>query len=76
MLGYLDEKLKTYLLAFHKGGIINTVVAIATAEGLIEKSDNKHLKLIDLVRFFSGKKYFSLYGFRKKSCNYLETRDS
>ena len=59
-----------------KGGVVNTVVAIATAKANIEKSDDEHLKLIDLVRFFLGKKSFSPYGFCKESCNYLETGDT
>ena len=41
-LNYLDEKIKTFVLALHKnGGVINTVVAIATAKALIEQSEDE-----------------------------------
>ena len=42
MLNYLDEKIKTFVLALHKnGGVVNAVVAIATAKALIEQSEDK-----------------------------------
>ena len=31
-----------------KGGVANTVVAVATAKALIARSNDEHLKLIDL----------------------------
>ena len=52
-LGYLDEKIKTFLLALRKKrGVVNTVLTIATAKSLIEKSVHEHLKLIELDRCF------------------------
>lgn len=42
MLNYLDEKIKTFVLALHKKeGVVNTVVAIATAKVLIEQSEDE-----------------------------------
>ena len=42
MVNYLDEKIKTFVLALHKnGGFVNAVVAIATAKALIEQSEDK-----------------------------------
>ena len=38
MLGQLDEKVKKFLIALrHKGGVVNTVVANATAKALLRK---------------------------------------
>ena len=52
-LGHLDEKIKTFLLALRrKRGVVNTVLTIATAKSLIEKSVHEHLKLIELDRCF------------------------
>ena len=68
MLGHLDEKIKTFLLTLcKKGVVVNTVVAIATAEALIEESDNEHLKLIDLDRCFWAKIIFHSMGFVKRA---------
>ena len=47
----LDDKVKHFLLQLRKkGGVVNTVVAVATAEALIARSNDEHLKLIDLSR--------------------------
>ena len=43
MLGSLDEKVK------RKGGVVNSVVAIAVAQALIENRTDKHLKCINLI---------------------------
>ena len=68
MLGHLDEKIKTFLLALRKkGGVVNTVVAIATATALIEKSDDEHLKVIDLDRSSWAKSLFRRMGFVKRA---------
>ena len=68
MLGQLDEKVKKFLIALrHKGGVVNTVVANATAKALIEKSDDEHLKLIDLEQTFWAKSLFSRMGFVKRA---------
>ena len=46
MLGHIDEQMETFLLALcKKGGVVNTMVAVATIKVLIEKSNNEHLKL-------------------------------
>ena len=45
----LDKKVKYFLLQLRKkGGVVNTVVAVATAKTLIARSSDEHLKLIDL----------------------------
>ena len=49
MLGAVDEKVRNFLqIVRRKGGVVNTVVAIATAKAPIEKSDQQHLKNLDL----------------------------
>ena len=66
--GQLHEKIKTFLIALRKkGGFFNTVVGIATAKALTEKSDNKHLKLIDLDRRFGAKSTFCRVVFVKRA---------
>ena len=68
MLGKVDEKVQNFLLALrHKGGVVNTVVAIAAAKALISKSDEEHLKLIDLERTFWAKSLFKRMGFTKRA---------
>ena len=50
MLGSSDEKVKNFLLILRrKGGVANSGVAIAAAQGLIQKSSDEHLKCIDFV---------------------------
>ena len=59
LLGTIDEKVKNFLFALRqKGGVVNTFVAIATAKGLIERSKDKHLKLIDLESCYWAKSLF------------------
>ena len=59
LLGTIDEKVNNFLFALRqKGGVVNTVVAIATAKALIERSKDEHLKLIDLETCY-GQKAFS-----------------
>ena len=51
LLGKLDEKVKNFVLALRcKGGVVNTVVAIAAAKALIQKSNEDHLKVIELEK--------------------------
>ena len=67
MLGHIDEQIKTFLLALcKKGGVVNTMVAIATIKVLIEKSNNEHLKLINVDRCFWAKRVFPCMGFVKR----------
>ena len=45
----LDEKVKHFLLKLRKkGGVVNTVVAVATTKALIGRSSDEHLKLLIL----------------------------
>ena len=68
MLAHLGEKIKTFLLALRKKGVlVITVFAIATAKVLIEKSDNENLKLIVLDKCFWAKILFCRMGFVKKA---------
>ena len=56
----LDEKVKNVLLALRrKEGVVNTVVAIAAAKVVIQKSNKEHLKLIELEKSAFWKKVFS-----------------
>ena len=50
MVGSLDEKVKICLMiSRRKGGVVNSVVAIADAQALIAKSTDEHLNCIDLI---------------------------
>ena len=63
----IDEKVKNFLLALrHKGGVVNTVVALAAAKALIAKSDEEHLKLIQLDETSWPKSLFQKMGFKKR----------
>ena len=49
LLGSLDKKVQKILVALRsKGDVINTIIAIAVAKTLIEKSLDKSLKVLDL----------------------------
>ena len=49
MLETVDEKVCNFLqIVRRKGGVVNSIVAIATAKALIAKSDLEHLKALDL----------------------------
>ena len=64
----IDEKVKNFLLALrHKGGVVNTVVALAAAKALIANSDEEHLKLIDLDESSWPKSLFQRMGFKKRA---------
>ena len=68
LLGTIDEKVKNFLFALRqKGGVVNTAVAIATAKALIERSKDKHLKLIDLESCHWAKTIFRRMGFIKRA---------
>ena len=57
-----------YLHALRKkGGVANTVVAIAIAQALIAKSEDKNLKVLDLEKTSMTKNLFHLMGFLKRS---------
>ena len=50
MVGSLDEKVKIcFMISRRKGGVVNSVVAIADAQALITKSTDEHLNCIDLI---------------------------
>ena len=69
MLGTLDEKVKNILTILRrKGGVVNTVVAIATAQALKERSQDEHLKCIDLESSSWAKSLFKRMGFVKRTC--------
>ena len=68
LLGTIDEKVKNFLFALRqKGGVVNTVVAIATAKALIERSKDEHLKFIDLESCYWAKSLFRRMGFVKRA---------
>lgn len=63
------KKGRIFLLKLRKkGGVVNTVVAIATAKALIERSDNEHLKSIDRDLTSWAKGLFIRMGFCKRAC--------
>ena len=69
MLGSLDEKVQKFLVALRsKGGVVNTVVAVAVAKALIEKSSDESLKAIDLDNSSWAKSLFVRMGFVKRAC--------
>ena len=50
MIGSLDKKVKKILIILRrKGGVVNSVVAIAAAQALIERRTDEYLKCIDLI---------------------------
>ena len=68
LLGTIDEKVKNFLFTLRqKGGVVNTVVAIATAKAFIERSKDEHLKLIDLESCYRAKSLFRRMGFVKRA---------
>ena len=69
MLEALDAKVQTILYVLKgKGGVINTLVAIATAKALIARSQDEHLKCIDLESRSWAKRLFKRTGFKKRTC--------
>ena len=64
----LDEKMRHFSLQLRKkGGVVNTVVAVATAKALIARSSDEYLKLIDLELTTWAKSLFKLMGFCKRA---------
>ena len=60
MLETVDEKVSDFLqIVRRKGGVVNSVVAIATAKVLVTKSDLEHLKALKIRRgqkaYFEGR---------------------
>ena len=49
MLGIADKKIRDFLIALrHRGGVINSTIAIAAAKGLIQSSSDPDLKRIKI----------------------------
>ena len=45
MLGIVDKKIQDLLIALcHRGGVVNSTIAIAVAKGLIQSSSDPDLK--------------------------------
>ena len=69
MLGTLDAKIQTFLHVLRrKGGVVNTVVAIATAKAFIARSLDENLKCIDLELTSWAKSLIKCMGFKKRTC--------
>ena len=67
MLGSIDEKVMNFLLILRrKGGVGNSVVVIAAAQALIQKSSDEHLKCIDLVSSNWTQSLFRRMGFVRR----------
>ena len=59
MLETVDEEVCNFLkIVRRKGGVLNSVVTIATAKALIAKSDLEHLKALDLENLLWIKSLF------------------
>ena len=70
ILGSIDEKVKNFLLILRrKGGVVNSAVAIAAAQALIQKSSDEHLKCIDLVSSSWTQSLFRRIGFFRRMRN-------
>ena len=68
MLGNLDEQVKNFLLILRrKGGVVNRVVAKATANALISRSNDEYLKSIDLENSSWARSLFTRMGFVKRA---------
>ena len=69
LLGSLDEKVQKFSVALRsKGGVVNTIVAVAVAKALIEKSSDELLKVLDLDNSSWVKRLFVRMGFVKRAC--------
>ena len=69
LLGTLDKKVKTFPHVFRrKGGMVNTVLAVATAKPLTARSPDEHLKCLDLNSSYWTKSLFTRLGFTKQTC--------
>ena len=69
MFGAIDQKVQNFLaLLRRKGGVVNTVVANATAQALIDQSEDEHLKNIDHGSSSCAKSLFHRIGFVKRTC--------
>ena len=69
MLGTLDEKVKIFLHVLRrKGGVGNTVVAVATAKALIARSSDEHLNCLDLDSSYWANSLFRRMDFMKQTC--------
>ena len=68
MLKTIDEKVWNFLqIVRRKGGVINSVVAIATAKALITKSDLEQVKALDLENSSWTKGIFWRIGFVRRA---------
>ena len=64
MLETVDEEVCNFLkIVRRKGGVLNSVVTIATAKALIAKSNLEHLKALDLENLLWIKSLFRRIGF-------------
>ena len=68
ILGELDEKMNNHLHVLRrKEGAVNTVMADATAKAFITRSQNEHLKCIDLHSSYWPKSLFRRMRFTKRA---------
>ena len=69
MFGTLDDKVKRFLRVLRrKGGVVNTLVTVATAKALIARNPDEHLKCLDLDSSCWTKSLFRRMGFTKRTC--------
>ena len=56
-------------MALHsKGAVVNTIVVVAVAKALVEKSSDESLKVLDLDNLSWTKSLFARMGFVKRAC--------
>ena len=69
MLDSIDEKVKNFILILRrKGGVVNSVVAIAAAQALNQKSPDEHLKCVDLDSSSWTQSLFRRMSFVRRMC--------
>ena len=69
MLGDIDDEGKhLVMIVRRKEGAVSTVVANATARALIKRSNEEHLKCIDLEHSSWPKSLFQRMGLVKRTC--------
>ena len=69
MFGDLKEQLKNFLIVLRrKRGVFNTVVAVVKVKAFIARSQDEHLKSIDLESSYWAKSLFKRIGFAYRTC--------
>lgn len=66
MLGIIDKKVRDFLVALrHRGGVVNSTIAIATAKGIIQNSPNPESKKL-IINTSWAQSLFRRMGFLRR----------